>query len=323
MLVDFNHDGVVDSTDYAAFASLYTAGENLGRGNLSRSTTDNRIGYAGYRWDRFISKYHVRNRVYEPATGRWLNRDPIGYQAGSISLYEYTLSRPLVLVDPLGLDPYSDERDCRKDCARRHGGYPGYTREAPYRDCIKGCKKVKEAWVRAPDDIPGMPGQKFCSWDNCFQILGDNETGADVAVISCHANAKDGPYFEDKDGVKHRLGDPSTWPEEWVEALQQYSGVVFYCCYIGNTDYPQKIADRIDLPVRAPGRNYSPGGGPVSIPGEVIWPLVDPRHPGILYEPGGRPATPYVPWPSIDPTADPYRLPRHKDGGGGGGGGGW
>jgi hypothetical protein len=69
VLVDFNHDGVVDSTDYVAFASLYTAGENLGRGNLSRSTTDNRFGHAGYRWDRFVSKYHVRNRVYEPATG--------------------------------------------------------------------------------------------------------------------------------------------------------------------------------------------------------------------------------------------------------------
>ncbi|MCW5764079.1 MAG: hypothetical protein KIT88_12665 [Phycisphaeraceae bacterium] len=89
VLVDFNHDGVVDSTDYVAFASLYTAGESLGRGNLSRSTTDNRIGYAGYRWDRFISKYHVRNRVYEPATGRWLTRDPIDYASGSANLYEY------------------------------------------------------------------------------------------------------------------------------------------------------------------------------------------------------------------------------------------
>ncbi|MBX3323423.1 MAG: RHS repeat-associated core domain-containing protein [Phycisphaeraceae bacterium] len=104
LLSDFNHDGVVDSTDYVAFASLYTAGENLGRGNLSRSTTDNRIGYAGYRWDRFISKYHVRNRVYEPATGRWLNRDPIEYDAGTMNLYEYCGSYPQRYVDPQGLD---------------------------------------------------------------------------------------------------------------------------------------------------------------------------------------------------------------------------
>ena len=115
VLVDFNHDGVVDSTDYVAFASLYTAGENLGRGNLSRSTTDNRIGYAGYQWDRFISKYHVRNRVYEPATGRWLTRDPIDYASGSANLYEYVFLAAFARLDPMGLFAVSGIFDGVKD----------------------------------------------------------------------------------------------------------------------------------------------------------------------------------------------------------------
>lgn len=61
LLIDYDHDGDEDFTDYSAFITLYAAGENLGRNKLTRSTTDNRFGYAAYRWDRFVSKYHVRN----------------------------------------------------------------------------------------------------------------------------------------------------------------------------------------------------------------------------------------------------------------------
>ncbi len=48
--------------------------------------------------------YYVRNRMYNPALGRWGQRDPIGYSDG-INLYEYVGGRAAVgAVDPIGTD---------------------------------------------------------------------------------------------------------------------------------------------------------------------------------------------------------------------------
>ncbi len=58
--------------------------------------------YGGYWWDAALELYHVRHRVYDPRLGRWLQRDPLGYAAGS-NLYSYVMNQPGRFVDPLGL----------------------------------------------------------------------------------------------------------------------------------------------------------------------------------------------------------------------------
>jgi RHS repeat-associated protein len=58
--------------------------------------------YAAYRYEPSTRLYHVRNRGYHALLGRWLQRDPIEYEGGA-NLYEYLLSKPLTLVDPLGM----------------------------------------------------------------------------------------------------------------------------------------------------------------------------------------------------------------------------
>jgi RHS repeat-associated protein len=55
----------------------------------------------GYRYDAETDNYYVRNRYYSPILGRWLTRDPIGYQGG-INLYGYVDSSPVGMVDPEG-----------------------------------------------------------------------------------------------------------------------------------------------------------------------------------------------------------------------------
>ncbi|MCL4695266.1 MAG: RHS repeat-associated core domain-containing protein [Candidatus Hydrogenedentes bacterium] len=43
------------------------------------------------------------NRWYDPAVGRWLSEDPIGYEARDPNLYRYVDNRPTNSFDPLGL----------------------------------------------------------------------------------------------------------------------------------------------------------------------------------------------------------------------------
>jgi RHS repeat-associated protein len=40
--------------------------------------------------------------MYNPELGRFVNRDPIGYDAGDSNLYRYCRDKPLSALDPTG-----------------------------------------------------------------------------------------------------------------------------------------------------------------------------------------------------------------------------
>jgi len=69
---------------------------------MSTPPYDNSILFAGYYRDEETGLYHVRNRTYHPALGRWMQRDPVGYQDG-MSLYEYVGSNAQNRLDSRGL----------------------------------------------------------------------------------------------------------------------------------------------------------------------------------------------------------------------------
>ena len=51
---------------------------------------------------------HLRHRVYDQQTGRWLQEDPLGI-AGGLNLYQFNGSNPTVYSDPFGLcKPWPD-----------------------------------------------------------------------------------------------------------------------------------------------------------------------------------------------------------------------
>jgi hypothetical protein len=45
----------------------------------------------------------MTNRYYSPSTGRFITRDPIGYEGG-VNVYAYTRNNPVMKADPSGLD---------------------------------------------------------------------------------------------------------------------------------------------------------------------------------------------------------------------------
>ena len=42
-------------------------------------------------------------REYDPETGRWTTKDPIGFGGGDTNLYGYVAQDPLSYIDPSGL----------------------------------------------------------------------------------------------------------------------------------------------------------------------------------------------------------------------------
>ena len=98
-LADVNFDGDRDATDQAQFDAAWLLASTEG-------PASDRLGlnilYAGYCYDPHLGLYHVRHRVYDPARGRWMQRDPIGYLGGP-NLYAYVSGEPMGYVDPMGL----------------------------------------------------------------------------------------------------------------------------------------------------------------------------------------------------------------------------
>jgi len=61
-------------------------------------------GFTGRFFDEESGNWYIRARYYEPTSGRFLSRDPLGIASGP-NAYEYAVSSPVVLTDPTGLAP--------------------------------------------------------------------------------------------------------------------------------------------------------------------------------------------------------------------------
>jgi len=95
--------GLIAPNNVPTDAAVYTAfGERI-------SGTNHRFGYVGsfgYQSHAEFPFLHVGTRYYDPESGRFLQRDPIGIRGG-LNLYEYVRSRVTIAVDPKGLElPY-------------------------------------------------------------------------------------------------------------------------------------------------------------------------------------------------------------------------
>lgn len=96
---------VVERYTYDPYGRTHIETPAAGGGSTpaAASLVGNPFLWTGQRYDFGVKLYHFPFRTYSPQLGRWLQRDPLGYVDGP-NLYGYGRSRPLSLVDPLGLD---------------------------------------------------------------------------------------------------------------------------------------------------------------------------------------------------------------------------
>ena len=69
---------------------------------VAGATFEQPFGFAGGIWDRDTGLVHFGAREYDPATGRWLQKDPILFRGGDTNLYAYVGGDPVNLIDPSG-----------------------------------------------------------------------------------------------------------------------------------------------------------------------------------------------------------------------------
>jgi RHS repeat-associated protein len=64
------------------------------------------FGFAGGLYDFETALLRFGARDYDPHTGRWTTKDPIGFEGGDANLYAYVGSDPINYIDPTGFDRY-------------------------------------------------------------------------------------------------------------------------------------------------------------------------------------------------------------------------
>jgi len=85
---------VLSQTDYSAFGEIIS--------QTSPGQAD-QFGFTGREFIRETGLYYYRARYYDPGLGRFISEDPIGFEAGDISLQRYLKNQPLEDKDPYGL----------------------------------------------------------------------------------------------------------------------------------------------------------------------------------------------------------------------------
>lgn len=68
----------------------------------------NRFMFQGREWIPELGIYDFRNRMYQPDLGRFLQMDPLGFDAGDMNLFRYCGDDPIDCSDPSGLEQIVD-----------------------------------------------------------------------------------------------------------------------------------------------------------------------------------------------------------------------
>lgn len=89
---DANHE-IVKKIDYDTYGNI-----------LEENSVELKVpfGFAGGLYDGDTKLTRFGHRDYDAYTGKWTAKDPIGFSAGDINLYNYVLGDPVNLVDPSG-----------------------------------------------------------------------------------------------------------------------------------------------------------------------------------------------------------------------------
>jgi RHS repeat-associated protein len=96
------------SNSTGALANTYTF-DSFGNLANSTGTLSNPFQYIGREFDMETGLRYFRFRYFDPAIGRFISEDPIGFDGGG-NFYRYVQNNPVLLIDPFGLSSMTFNR---------------------------------------------------------------------------------------------------------------------------------------------------------------------------------------------------------------------
>jgi RHS repeat-associated protein len=197
--------------------------------SLQVSGFQNRFLFTGREFISQIGLYDYRNRVYSPGLGRFLQTDPIRFDAGDVNIYRYVGNNPVNWVDPWGLDVIGKYQngnasiDTDGDKRYNKRGTDGKFPDKNHRDDTS----LGEAYdpsipgVVAPYEVHTKKGSKAwikvgCRWVQAivFDKIGPddpshkdqpefNVAAAEALGLGVQNGGEDGPYPYEKGDKNH------------------------------------------------------------------------------------------------------------------------
>lgn len=93
---------VVQKNQYSSFGKILSI-KNKERKEIGiEGAIEKSFAYISREWDEEIDLYYYRARHYDSVAGRFIQKDPIGLNAGDTNLYRYVFNSPLNFIDPTG-----------------------------------------------------------------------------------------------------------------------------------------------------------------------------------------------------------------------------
>jgi len=149
------------------------------------------------RYDTETGFYYFRNRFYSPVLGRFLQRDPAGYQDG-MNLYLAFISDPMLGSDPNGLSKLSEKIDELKE--------EGYEEEYKIRmdKLLSRLGGFKSPWDEGIDPEFNIPGKLLV-------MVGANKDDAYIAGGGYELPIRLGPVETELSARKYLLEDRESY----------------------------------------------------------------------------------------------------------------
>ncbi len=100
-----DHQGTIrDIVDSSAALLNHIKYDSFGKVTAeTNAAVDFLFAYTGRERDEETGLYYYRARYYDPAVGRFVSEDPIGFLAGDANLTRYVGNGPTLSIDPMGL----------------------------------------------------------------------------------------------------------------------------------------------------------------------------------------------------------------------------